>query len=93
MNFTLTLAKDLPPIQPDALVELEVNEWVEVPADKLAVFFLRDSFNRLGLDALNFKADPMFKGIPKGIVVHNRSPNPIELVKGKEIGELWLLAL
>lgn len=92
MKTTLTL-KHRVSIPPNAVVELDVNECITVLEDKLTVFFVRDSLTRLGLDAHNFKCDPGFTGVPKGIVVKNRGVSSVELLIDMEIGELWQLSL
>lgn len=73
-----------------AVVEVEVNEYIEIPNRAYGMFFIRKSFAVKGVNQLvisPFKSE--WKGTPM-IVLQNNHVSSIPLKIGEEIGELWV---
>lgn len=81
-------------IRSGATVIVPVNEELNVPMDGVGKFFVRLCYGEKGLTAPDSPFPPNFKGKPKkGIVLINNGPNEIVIPKGREIGEIYYLAL
>lgn len=88
----LTTAKRLH-IQPGSTGLIKVNEEITIPMTAVGKFFIRLSLGKLGLIPSDSPFRPGWTGVPEGIVVTNAGANPVEIPAGKELGEIYLLAL
>ena len=81
-------------IKPGATVTIPVNEEINVPLTAVGKFFVRLQLGEQGITPPDAQFRPGFSGKPKkGIVLINAGANPVDIVKGREIGEVYLLAL
>ena len=81
-------------IQPGATVCIPVDEEINVPENAVGKFFIRLSLGEKGLTPPDAQFRPGFTGKPKkGIVIINAGANPVDIIKGDEVGEVYMLAL
>lgn len=81
-------------IIPGATVTIPVDEEINVPLNAVGKFFVRLKHGAKGITPPDAQFRPGFSGKPKkGIVLINAGANPVDIIKGDEIGELYLLAL
>ena len=80
-------------IEPGATGLIKVNEHIEVPNHAVGKFFIRLSLGKLGLIPSDSPFRPSWTGTPEGIVVTNAGSNPVDIPAGRELGEIYLLAL
>ena len=94
MNYKtmkLTSAKRIT-IPVNAVVEIEVNEFVEIEHLKYSYgqFFLRKMFAKQGLLQAVHTPFPSGYNDKPLVVVKNDSVAPIEILANEELGEIWI---
>lgn len=80
-------------LRPGATGLIKVREEVSIPEDAVGKFFIRLSLGKLGLIPSDSPFRPGWTGIPEGIVVTNAGPNEAHIPAGRELGEIYMLAL
>lgn len=88
----LTIAEGIT-IRPGATGLIKVKEEFTVPSHAVGKFFIRLSLGKLGLIPSDSLFHPNWTGVPEGIVVTNAGANPVEIPAGRELGEVYMLAL
>ena len=80
-------------IKPGATGLIKVKEEVTIPFNAVGKFFIRLSLGKLGLIPSDSPFRPGWTGVPEGIVVTNAGSNLVEIPTGRELGEIYMLAL
>ena len=80
-------------IQPGATGLIKVKEEITIPFNAVGKFFIRLSLGKLGLIPSDSPFRPGWTGVPEGIVVTNAGSNLVEIPAGRELGEIYMLAL
>lgn len=92
MPIKLTTDKSVT-IKPGATGLIKVRENITVPSNAVGKFFIRLSLGKLGLIPSDSPFRPGWTGVSDGIVVTNAGSNLVEIPAGRELGELYMLAL
>lgn len=93
MNPIKLTTSDPVHIKPGATGLIKVKEQIEIPTHAVGKFFIRLSLGKLGLIPSDSPFRPGWSGVPEGIVVTNAGSNPVDIPAGRELGEIYLLAL
>lgn len=80
-------------IKPGATGLIKVKEEITIPFNAVGKFFIRLSLGKLGLIPSDSPFRPGWTGVPEGIVVTNAGSNLVEIPAGRELGEIYMLAL
>ena len=72
---------------------IKVKEEITIPFNAVGKFFIRLSLGKLGLIPSDSPFRPGWTGVPEGIVVTNAGSNLVEIPTGRELGEIYMLAL
>ncbi len=80
-------------IKPGATGLIKVRELITIPPNAVGKFFIRLSLGKLGLIPSDSPFHPGWSGVPEGIVVTNAGSNLVEIPAGRELGEIYMLAL
>ncbi len=88
----LTIAEAVS-IKPGATGLIKVKEEITIPFNAVGKFFIRLSLGKLGLIPSDSPFRPGWTGVPEGIVVTNAGSNLVEIPTGRELGEIYMLAL
>ena len=80
-------------IKPGATGLIKVKEEITIPPKAVGKFFIRLSLGKLGLIPSDSPFRPGWTGVPEGIVVTNAGSNLVEIPAGRELGEVYMLAL
>ena len=80
-------------IKPGATGLIKVKEEVAIPLNAVGKFFIRLTLGKLGLIPSDSPFHPGWTGVPEGIVVTNAGSNLVEIPAGRELGEIYMLAL
>lgn len=80
-------------IKPGATGLIKVKEEVTIPLNAVGKFFIRLTLGKLGLIPSDSPFRPGWTGVPEGIVVTNAGSNLVEIPTGRELGEIYMLAL
>ena len=80
-------------IKPGATGLIKVKEEITIPFNAVGKFFIRLSLGKLGLIPSDSPFRPGWTGVPEGIVVTNAGSNLVEIPTGRELGEIYMLAL
>jgi deoxycytidine triphosphate deaminase len=88
----LTIAEAVS-IKPGATGLIKVKEEVTIPLNAVGKFFIRLTLGKLGLIPSDSPFRPGWTGVPEGIVVTNAGSNLVEIPAGRELGEIYMLAL
>ena len=88
----LTIAEAVS-IKPGATGLIKVKEEITIPFNAVGKFFIRLSLGKLGLIPSDSPFHPGWTGVPEGIVITNAGSNLVEIPAGRELGEIYMLAL
>ena len=80
-------------IKPGATGLIKVKEKITIPFNAVGKFFIRLSLGKLGLIPSDSPFHPGWTGVPEGIVITNAGSNLVEIPAGRELGEIYMLAL
>lgn len=80
-------------IKPGATGLIKVKEQITVPHNAVGKFFIRLTLGKLGLIPSDSPFHPGWAGVPEGIVVTNAGSNVVDIPAGRELGEIYMLAL
>ena len=80
-------------IKPGATGLIKVKEQITVPHNAVGKFFIRLTLGKLGLIPSDSPFRPGWAGVPEGIVVTNAGSNVVDIPVGRELGEIYMLAL
>ena len=80
-------------IEPGATGLIKVREEITIPQNAVGKFFIRLSLGKLGLIPSDSPFRPGWTGVPEGIVVTNAGSNLVDIPVGRELGEIYMLAL
>ena len=80
-------------IKPGATGLIKVKEEVTIPLNAVGKFFIRLTLGKLGLIPSDSPFHPGWTGVPEGIVITNAGSNLVEIPAGRELGEIYMLAL
>lgn len=88
----LTIAEAVS-IKPGATGLIKVKEEITIPFNAVGKFFIRLTLGKLGLIPSDSPFRPGWTGVPEGIVITNAGSNLVEIPAGRELGEIYMLAL
>ena len=80
-------------IKPGATGLIKVKEQITVPHNAVGKFFIRLTLGKLGLIPSDSPFRPGWAGVPEGIIVTNAGSNVVDIPVGRELGEIYMLAL
>lgn len=91
-SIKLTITESVS-IKPGATGLIKVKEEITIPFNAVGKFFIRLSLGKLGLIPSDSPFHPGWTGVPEGIVITNAGSNLVEIPAGRELGEIYMLAL